>query len=170
MNSENDHAGDDPTATSSTFSVPIDLSGYKTAPEPKPLRTYYSDDEPGVALYLDGAGGVTNDPTRVVTPSPAVILSATARTHNSRPQGATSATHQVLPPTNVLAVMALVFALIGGTVVAVVLGHIAVSQIGRTGERGEGMAKAALVIGYLSLVISVIILAVSLAPLVGASF
>jgi hypothetical protein len=50
-------------------------------------------------------------------------------------------------PTNTLAILALVFGLtvpIGG----IVLGHIALGQIKRTGEAGHGMALAGLIIGY----------------------
>lgn len=50
-------------------------------------------------------------------------------------------------PTNTLAIVALVLGLtvpIGG----IVLGHIALSQIKRTGEAGRGMALAGLIIGY----------------------
>jgi len=138
-------------------------------PDPKALRSYYSDDVPEVELYLDGTGGVTNDPTRAVPPSSVVVIpNPVAKTLGGSPQDQTSAPMQVLQPTNVLSVMALVFALLGGTVVAIVLGHIALSQIGRTRERGEGMANAALIIGYLSLAVSVIILIVSLASLLRA--
>ncbi|PPF77415.1 DUF4190 domain-containing protein [Subtercola sp. Z020] len=50
-------------------------------------------------------------------------------------------------PTNTLAIVALVLGLtvpIGG----IVLGHIALSQIRRTGEAGHGLALAGLIIGY----------------------
>lgn len=51
------------------------------------------------------------------------------------------------PPTNTLAIVALVlsfFVSIGG----IICGHIALSQIKRTGEGGRGLAIAALIIGY----------------------
>jgi hypothetical protein len=68
---------------------------------------------------------------------------------------------QVLQPTNAFAIVALVCALIGGSVLGIVFGHVALSQIRRTGERGEGMANAALVIGYLALIALVIIVIIS---------
>ena len=37
-------------------------------------------------------------------------------------------------------------------VLAVIFGHIAISQINRTGEGGKGLATAALIIGYLSII------------------
>jgi hypothetical protein len=62
-----------------------------------------------------------------------------------------------VPPTNGLAVGALVcgiaeiFTLGLAAIPAVILGHVARSQISRTGERGDGMAIAGLVLGYLAI-------------------
>lgn len=53
--------------------------------------------------------------------------------------------------TNPLAVMSLIFGIVGG-LAAIPLGHTARSQIARTGERGKGLATAGLVLGYLWLV------------------
>lgn len=53
--------------------------------------------------------------------------------------------------TNVFAVLALVFGIIGG-LLGIVFGHIALSQIRRTGEAGRGMAIAGLALGYITLV------------------
>lgn len=50
--------------------------------------------------------------------------------------------------TNTLAVVALILGLIGGFL-AIPFGHIARSQIRRTGEEGAGMALAGLILGYL---------------------
>ncbi|WP_246097917.1 DUF4190 domain-containing protein [Rhodococcus spelaei] len=49
--------------------------------------------------------------------------------------------------TNVFAILALVFGFLGG-VLAIIFGHIALSQIKRTGESGRGLAIAGLVLGY----------------------
>ncbi|WP_052070862.1 DUF4190 domain-containing protein [Rhodococcoides fascians] len=51
--------------------------------------------------------------------------------------------------TNTMAILSLVFGLFGSGIIAVILGHIARSQIRRTGERGSGMAIAGLILGYL---------------------
>lgn len=51
------------------------------------------------------------------------------------------------PPTNTLAILALVLAFVispGG----IICGHIALNQIKRTGEGGRGLALAGLIIGY----------------------
>jgi len=60
--------------------------------------------------------------------------------------------------TNGFAVSALVFGLIGGTILPIVFGHVALAQIGRTGERGRGMAIAGLILGYLSLTVVIVII------------
>lgn len=49
--------------------------------------------------------------------------------------------------TNTLAVLALVFSILGGWI-GVLLGHIALWQINRSSERGRGLAIAALIVGY----------------------
>lgn len=49
--------------------------------------------------------------------------------------------------TNALAVLALIFSILGGWI-GVLLGHIALWQIKRTRERGRWMAVTALVVGY----------------------
>lgn len=51
------------------------------------------------------------------------------------------------PPTNTLAILALVLGIVipvGG----IICGHIALNQIKRTGESGHGLAFAGLIIGY----------------------
>ncbi|MHB1491470.1 MAG: DUF4190 domain-containing protein [Cellulomonas sp.] len=53
--------------------------------------------------------------------------------------------------TNGMAVAALVMGLIGGSVLAIVFGHVAKSQIARTGESGEGMASWGQALGYLQM-------------------
>jgi small-conductance mechanosensitive channel len=63
-------------------------------------------------------------------------------------------------PTNQLAIIALVAAILSwvlfpvfGALVGIVTGHIARGQIRRTGESGKGLALAALIIGYVHLVV-----------------
>jgi hypothetical protein len=43
-----------------------------------------------------------------------------------------------------------------GSLVAIVCGHVARSQIRKTGEAGDGMAQAGLVLGYLGLAIPIV--------------
>lgn len=63
--------------------------------------------------------------------------------------------YQPLPPTNSLAIIALVSSIFGvlsgvflGGIAGIIMGHIARKQIRASGERGEGMNTAALWVGY----------------------
>lgn len=61
--------------------------------------------------------------------------------------GQTAAPGYYAPPTNTLAILALVLGFVispGG----IICGHIALNQIKRTGEGGRGLALAGLIIGY----------------------
>lgn len=54
--------------------------------------------------------------------------------------------------TNTLAIISLVTSILWGTaLVGVITGHIALSQIKRTGESGRGLALAGVVIGYVGI-------------------
>jgi uncharacterized membrane protein len=70
------------------------------------------------------------------------------------------------PKTNPLAIASLVFGLLqpftGGlsTIPAVVLGHVAHSQIRRTGERGGALATVGLVLGWIGISVAVLVVLV----------
>ncbi|WP_030441630.1 DUF4190 domain-containing protein [Actinoplanes subtropicus] len=74
--------------------------------------------------------------------------------------------------TNTLAILALVFAFVFAPA-AIVMGHIAKKQIRQSGEQGEGLATAGLVLGYiltgLGLVACAIYLIVVIAVVGGAA-
>ncbi|GAA0935175.1 DUF4190 domain-containing protein [Virgisporangium aurantiacum] len=53
--------------------------------------------------------------------------------------------------TNKLAVASFIFAIMGGALVAIIVGHVALVQIRRYGQDGAGLAVTGLVIGYLGL-------------------
>jgi hypothetical protein len=55
---------------------------------------------------------------------------------------------QAAPPTNTMAILALVFAFVFAPL-AIVFGHMAKKQIKQTGEGGEGLATAGLIMGYI---------------------
>lgn len=57
--------------------------------------------------------------------------------------------YQAVPTTNTMAILSLVFAFIFSPL-AIVFGHIAKKQIRETGEQGDGIALAGLIIGYLA--------------------
>ena len=53
--------------------------------------------------------------------------------------------------TNGFAIAALILGLLGGSILAVIFGHVARGQIRRTGEQGSGLALAGLILGYIGL-------------------
>lgn len=59
----------------------------------------------------------------------------------------------VLPPTNRFAVASLVLGIMWlcmiGSILAVIFGHVARNQVKRSGERGDGIAFAGLLLGYI---------------------
>jgi large-conductance mechanosensitive channel len=70
-------------------------------------------------------------------------------------------------PTNGLAVAALISGIVGwvlaplvGGIAAVVLGHLALNQIRKTGEEGSGLAIGGLVLGYANLVFSIVLVCI----------
>jgi hypothetical protein len=108
----------------------------------------------GLVLILGGAG--------------LAIAGFLART--SAPSGPGTANLQAAEQsggTNGFAIASLVIAITGGgAVLAIVFGHIARSQIRRTGERGVGMALAGLIIGYVTIGLA---LAAALALVIAAA-
>lgn len=66
--------------------------------------------------------------------------------------------------TNTLAIVAFVLAFFA-SIAAIVCGHIALAQIKQTGEAGRGFAIAALVLGYLSVLATIVALIVVFAIL-----
>lgn len=58
---------------------------------------------------------------------------------------------------NVLSIVAFVLSLLGFNVIAIVLGFIGLNQVKKTGERGRGLAIAAIIIGFVSIAIFIII-------------
>lgn len=72
------------------------------------------------------------------------------------PQYAPYVPPRARPTTNVDAVASLVFSLLWlaglGSIAGIILGHYAHRRIRKTGQRGDGLATAGLVLGYLGLI------------------
>lgn len=74
------------------------------------------------------------------------------------------------PPTNTEAVASLIFSLLWifgiGSIAAIIFGHYAIREIRRTGERGDGLAKAGLILGYLGAAPMILIFILALIGLI----
>src|SRR5690349_20850607 len=66
------------------------------------------------------------------------------------------------PKTNTLAIVTLVLGILSFNIIAVILGHISLGQIKKTGESGKPLAIIGLVLGYIGIVVWVIIIIVSI--------
>lgn len=58
--------------------------------------------------------------------------------------------------TNTLAIVGLVLSIIGCSVVGIILGFVAKNQIKQTGEGGDGIATAAIVVGFAWIVLNIL--------------
>ncbi|QLD12938.1 DUF4190 domain-containing protein [Microbacterium oleivorans] len=66
--------------------------------------------------------------------------------------------------TNALSIVSMISSIVGfiwilpiiGSIAGVIMGHISLSQIKRTGEKGRGMALAGLIVGYAGLALAVV--------------
>ena len=56
-----------------------------------------------------------------------------------------------------LSIVAFVISLLGFNIIAVILGFIALNQVGKSGERGKGLANAAIIIGLVSIILGFIL-------------
>ena len=79
---------------------------------------------------------------------------------NAQYAGGPAYVYQPLPPTNVLAIVGMCASIFGvissvfiGGIAGIIMGHIARKQIKERGERGDGMAIAALWVGYIGTIL-----------------
>ena len=79
---------------------------------------------------------------------------------NAQYAGGPGYVYQQLPPTNVLAIVGMCASIFGvissvfiGGIAGIIMGHIARKQIKDRGERGDGMAIAALWVGYIGTIL-----------------
>ncbi|MEY4000730.1 MAG: hypothetical protein RLZZ626_1085 [Actinomycetota bacterium] len=72
--------------------------------------------------------------------------------------------------TNTLAIIALATSVFGISLAGIICGHIALSQIKRTGEQGQGMALAGVILGYLGFVAGIVLLFAAIAALMSGAY
>ena len=82
---------------------------------------------------------------------------------NAQYAGGPGYVYQQLPPTNVLAIVGMCASIFGvissvfiGGIAGIIMGHIARKQIKERGERGDGMAIAALWVGYIGTILCIL--------------
>ena len=102
-----------------------------------------------------------NDPTRnpdPVSPSSPPPAPGYATPPPQAPPAQPGYSSQAAVPqrrTNILAILALIFGIVF-PIVGIILGHISLSQIKKTGEEGRGMALAGTIIGYVLVVLGIL--------------
>ena len=99
------------------------------------------------------------DPTTPAVPEP--VEPAAAPPVTSQPYTAPPTNYAPAAPWNVLSIVSLVAGILGGFgLVAVITGHIALSQIKKTGEQGKVLAIIGLVLGYIGILVGLIFIIV----------
>ncbi|WP_215394780.1 MULTISPECIES: DUF4190 domain-containing protein [unclassified Leucobacter] len=113
--------------------------------------------------------GETQQPVQPAAPAaPAAPEVPPAPQQPAPPQPVYAPSAPMQPRLNTMALISLILGIVGlfvfgiPAVVAVVLGHIALSQIKKRGERGRGLAIAGLVTGYVSIALWAILLVLGL--------
>ncbi|HEU0182264.1 MAG TPA: DUF4190 domain-containing protein [Agromyces mariniharenae] len=91
------------------------------------------------------------EPTPAATPAPAPAPPAPAPAAAAAPAPATG------EKWNVLSIVAFVIVFLGFSLISIILGFIGLNQIKKTGERGRGLALWAIVLGFVSIIIGIIV-------------
>ena len=58
---------------------------------------------------------------------------------------------------NILSIIAFIIVFFGFSLISIILGFIGLNQIKKTGERGRGLAIWAIVLGFVSIIIGIIV-------------
>lgn len=127
-----------------------DQQGYASQPEypqPEYAQPQYAQPEYAQPQYPQPAF-VQPGPQHPGYPQP----SYPQPSYSQPGHGAAGQYGQVAAPMNVLAILGFIGVFFFG-LVGIILGHISLSQIKRTGERGRGLALAATIIGYARIVV-----------------
>lgn len=106
--------------------------------------------------------GAPPAPPAYGTPPPAYSAAPAYPPAGGYPQGG-PAGYPAPPKTNTLAIVSLISGIVGlvivpfiGSIVAVITGHMSLSQLKRSGEAGRGMALAGTIIGWVGLALAII--------------
>jgi len=75
---------------------------------------------------------------------------------NVRPIAYPRGDNAFVTPWNGLAIASLVLSVVGLSLIANILGHIALSQIKRTGEQGSVLALIGVIVGYVGILVAIV--------------
>ncbi|SCF38030.1 protein of unknown function (DUF4190) [Micromonospora viridifaciens] len=151
----------DPSTHGQHSSPPADptlpMGGSPIPSQPTPADPYAAPSAPPAAAPYAAPGGypTAGDPYAAAGSYPAA----------GYPPPAYPAYGAPTAKTNTMAIVALVLALVGfasciTAPIGAILGHVARKQIQETGEQGEGMAKAAMIVGWILTALMVLGIAV----------
>ena len=116
---------------------------------------------------------ITPEPTNTHANATVPLYPADTTVPPAAPYGAAqtapAAPAAAAPKTNLLGILTLVFGILGFGIVPVITGHIALSQIKKTGEEGRGLTLAGLILGYVT-VAGWVLVALFWIAIVGFSF
>lgn len=147
-----DAYGQDPSLPPSRFGAGFTVGDEPPSPPAYPAYTYPPAYTPPQSAPGPDSGWSYPEPPPPAPPPPPVMPYAVPVA--VAPYGY----YQPAPSTNGMAIASLVVSLTVpflGPILAVVFGHIALSQISRRGDGGRGMAIAGLVIGYIGIALMV---------------
>lgn len=123
----------------------------------RPALSYLVLVIPAVAVLLTPTGGLAS----FYVPSAAVVMGAWVAhflaplfpAPRVRPSAVPAPQPQVAGgSTNGMAIASLILSVVGASVLGVIFGHVAISQIDKTGQEGRALAIAGLVVGYVGIV------------------
>jgi hypothetical protein len=106
-----------------------------------------TDSKPAKAPKAPAAKASTPSTPPSPPAPPAPPVAQPVQPYAQQPYGAAAYQPGMVPPTNTLAIVALILGFVlplGG----IIAGHIALGQIKRTGEGGHGLALAGTILGY----------------------
>ncbi len=159
-----DAYGQDPSLPPSRFGAGFTVGDEPPSPPAYPAYTYPPAYTPPQSAPGPDSGWSYPEPPPPAPPPPPVMPYAVPVA--VAPYGY----YQPAPSTNGMAVASLVTSLtlpfmvpVLGSIIAVVFGHVGLSQIQKTGAGGKGMAIAGLVLGYLGLAVAVVLISVIVA-------
>ena len=90
-------------------------------------------------------------------PAPPAAPQPPAGQPNVQPISYPAGDRALVTPWNGMAIASLVLSVVGLSLIGVILGHIALSRIKRTGEQGHVLALIGVILGYLGILVWIVV-------------